>query len=240
MNTVLYFRILQCRPHLSGANPPPNNLHLRAMSDCSDDEAPEEVTLGAGRDAVAATRAMERKGRRYAEAAAKRRRVDEAATKAAAKTAAMTAAKRMVVGDNEDDEDDEVEVLDENVVAAVAARPARRDAAAVAANAVESSTAKAGRKAAKLAARRAARRAAREAEEGYVGGGVWEKDGYEVVVADHINDRRGAGSDAGAAFLAGRMSAIPRSASMLMDPKTGGALTPGTSRAMHRRKQKRK
>ena len=91
------------------------------MSDCSDDEAPEEVTLGAGRDAVAATRAMERKGRRYAEAAAKRRRVDEAAAKAAAKTAAMTAAKRMVVGDNEDDEDDEVEVLDENVVAAVAA-----------------------------------------------------------------------------------------------------------------------
>jgi len=63
---------------------------------------------------------------------------------------------------------------------AVAARVAAGDGGAEAAAA-----AGAGRKAkiSKKAARRAERRAAREEEEGYVGDGVWDRDGFDVVVA---------------------------------------------------------
>ena len=122
-----------------------------------------------GKEAVLATRTREVAARRTAGESAKRRRAERVASRAE-----ETATRPKKASD--DGSDDEVEDLDEDVVHAVAdrhlAQPAKRD-----------TTGTRREKLSKKAAKRAAIRAAREAEEGYVGGGVWEKDGYEVVAA---------------------------------------------------------
>jgi hypothetical protein len=94
----------------------------------------------------------------------------------------------------------------------------------------------------KKAAKRAAIRAAREAEEGYVGGGVWEKDGYEVVVAGAGDDGRPGGAEAARAFLARRDAGgrNKRSSSMLLDPKTGKPLRAGGVTALGVGKNRRR
>ena len=145
-------------------------------------------------------------GRKQVKDAAKRQRVEKAAKAAEAKAKTVAAA---------DDDDDEVEELDDDVVAAVASRPA--GGAAFAAAEREAGAAKLSKKAAK----RAARRAAREEAEGYVGDGVWEKDGYEVVVARDVGDDRAVGAAPAIDFLASRRDRHRRSKDMLLDPKTG-------------------
>jgi len=162
---------------------------------------------------VLATRKREVTARKTAGESAKRRRAERVASRAEER-ATNEASKEV--------SDDEVEDLDEDVVRAVAdrhsARPAERD-----------TTATRKEKLSKKAAKRAAIRAAREAEEGYVGGGVWEKDGYEVVAAGAGDDGRAGGAEAARAFLARRDAAgrHKRSSSMLLDPKTGKPLRAG-------------
>ena len=145
-------------------------------------------------------------GRMQVKDAAKRQRVEKAVKAAEAKAKTVAAA---------DDDDDEVEALDDDVVAAVASRPT--GGAAFAAAEREAGAAKLSKKAAK----RAARRAAREEEEGYVGDGVWEKDGYEVVVAGDVEDDRAVDAAPAIDFLASRRDRHRRSKDMLLDPKTG-------------------
>ena len=158
-----------------------------------------------GKEAVLATRTREVAARRTAGESAKRRRAERVASRAE-----ETATRPKKASD--DGSDDEVEDLDEDVVHAVAdrhlAQPAKRD-----------TTGTRREKLSKKAAKRAAIRAAREAEEGYVGGGVWEKDGYEVVAAGAGDDGRAGGAEAARAFLARRDAAgrHKRSSSMLLD-----------------------
>ena len=253
------------------------------MSDASDDEAPEEVSLGAvrsqparlsvrdaapppspgrrrrrawcadspptrdaahalthptsprasprraqGKEAVLATRTREVAARRTAGESAKRRRAERVASRAE-----ETATRPKKASD--DGSDDEVEDLDEDVVHAVAdrhfAQPAKRD-----------TTGTRREKLSKKAAKRAAIRAAREAEEGYVGGGVWEKDGYEVVAAGAGDDGRDGGAEAAKAFLARRDAGgrNKRASSMLLDPKTGKPLRAGGVTALGVGKKRRR
>ena len=175
-----------------------------------------------------ATRTREVAARRTAGESAKRRRAERVASRAE-----ETATRPKKASD--DGSDDEVEDLDEDVVHAVAdrhfAQPAKRD-----------TTGTRREKLSKKAAKRAAIRAAREAEEGYVGGGVWEKDGYEVVVAGAGDDGRPGGAEAARAFLARRDAGgrNKRSSSMLLDPKTGKPLRAGGVTALGVGKNRRR
>jgi hypothetical protein len=177
---------------------------------------------------VLATRTREVAARRTAGESAKRRRAERVASRAE-----ETATRPKKASD--DGSDDEVEDLDEDVVHAVAdrhfAQPAKRD-----------TTGTRREKLSKKAAKRAAIRAAREAEEGYVGGGVWEKDGYEVVVAGAGDDGRPGGAEAARAFLARRDAGgrNKRSSSMLLDPKTGKPLRAGGVTALGVGKNRRR
>ena len=177
-----------------------------------------------------ATRTREVAARRTAGESAKRRRAERVASRAE-----ETATRPKKASD--DGSDDEVEDLDEDVVHAVAdrrfAQPAKRD-----------TTGTRREKLSKKAAKRAAIRAAREAEEGYVGGGVWEKDGYEVVaLAGAGDDGREGGAEAAKAFLARRDASggrNKRASSMLLDPKTGKPLRAGGVTALGVGKKRRR
>lgn len=175
-----------------------------------------------------ATRKREVTARKTAGESAKRRRAERVASRAEERATARKAS-------NDDASDDEVEDLDEDVVNAVAdrhfARPVQKD-----------TTETRKEKLSKKAAKRAAIRAAREAEEGYVGGGVWEKDGYEVVVAGAGDDGRPGGAEAARAFLARRDAGgrNKRSSSMLLDPKTGKPLRAGGVTALGVGKNRRR
>lgn len=67
--------------------------------------------------------------------------------------------------------------------------------------------------------------AAQEEAEGYLGDGVWERDGFEVMVAGDEGDNDPARGACGPAadFLKARLagSRHKRSKAMLLDPKTG-------------------
>ena len=175
-----------------------------------------------------ATRTREVAARRTAGESAKRRRAERVASRV---EETATRPKKASV----DGSDDEVEDLDEDVVHAVAdrhfAQPAKRD-----------STGTRREKLSKKAAKRAAIRAAREAEEGYVGGGVWEKDGYEVVAAGAGDDGRDGGVEAAKACLARRDAGgrNKRASSMLLDPKTGKPLRAGAVTALGVGKKRRR
>ena len=176
-----------------------------------------------------ATRKREVTARKTAGESAKRRRAERVASRAEERATTRKAS-------NDDASDDEVEDLDEDVVNAVAdrhfARPVQKD-----------TTETRKEKLSKKAAKRAAIRAAREAEEGYVGGGVWEKDGYEVVaLAGAGDDGREGGAEAAKAFLARRDAGgrNKRASSMLLDPKTGKPLRAGGVTALGVGKKRRR
>ena len=167
-----------------------------------------------------------RSGRRQVREAAKNRRrtrpaeeneVDNANAKK--KKAAAAAAEVEV----EEDDDDEVEELDLDVIEAVAARPVRGGGGGDGNNEVggAGSTTRRRQKLSKKAARRAARRAQLAAEEGYQGNGVWEKDGFSVVVAGDVDEQRPIGTGPAMDFLAGKLmgNRHRRSKEMLLDPK---------------------
>ena len=144
---------------------------------------------------------------------AKRKRAEQVTARADEKAKTRGTKKKT----QNESSDDEVEDLDQDVIAAVA----RRDKEAVEPKQTPASRKE---KLSKKALKRAAIRAAREAEEGYLGDGVWEKDGVDVrVVNGQIDDGRICGTDTALAFLQRRNSGHKRSGKMLLDPKTGKA-----------------
>mmetsp|Transcript_7063 Transcript_7063/g.18001 ORF Transcript_7063/g.18001 Transcript_7063/m.18001 type:complete len:222 (-) Transcript_7063:91-756(-) len=202
----------------------------------SDDESPEEVTLGAGKEAVIATRKQETTGRKRvvdaAKDAAKKRRAKpekpvatikkpKASAKATYKKRGAKDAKGSEKGakdaaEEEEEEDVEVKELDLDVIEAVAARPMGDGGGLGGGAGVKGG-------AGGNAERRAVRRAAVDKEDSYVGDGVWDMDGFEVVVAGDANEERPIGTGSARDFLTGKLmgSRHCRSNAMLLDPRTG-------------------